>query len=847
MTNHISLTADLLVLKIKRILMISFGKSEKEASMKQFYQALCYAIRDEIMINNIATKKTFEKERAKKVYFLSMEYLPGKMLENYITKLKITDLIQAVLKKTDREYGDLLENDPDPGLGNGGLGRLVSCFLDSLATQNYPAMGYGLRYQYGIFQQELWNGVQVEKPDCWLLQTYPLEFRDDENAKTVKYRGKILNATNIHRDEIYQIEDHEEVRAIPFDIPIIGYSELPEFFTLNLRLWSTKESPRNFELQRYNAGQLGQANENTSITDVLYPNDDNEMGKRIRLKQEFLLVSASIQDILNRHLNIFEDMNLLSDKVQIQINDTHPALVIAELTRLLITHHDIPWKRAIEITQHTCNFTNHTTLREALEDWNENRTQELLPRQHRIIQRLNQDFCEKIRNKFPNDEARVKRMSIIENGQIKMAHLAIYGSKKINGVAKLHTEILKNTLFKDFYEMYPEKFVAITNGITIRRWLMSSNPLLCNFITKRIGSEWMTNFDKIQKLHEFAEDKKSQEEFIGIKMQNKKRLIEFLSKENPIRDFKGKIISHSPVLNESALFDVQIKRFHEYKRQLLNALHLLMLFNDLKEDPNCRKIKRFVIIGGKAAPGYVVAKQIILLLCSIARKINNDPKVSEKLKVAFVEDYNVTKAALIIPAADISEQISTAGFEASGTGNMKLTINGALTVGTEDGANIEMKEFITEKWWPFSFGSSAQEIKSAKQSNSYKPWDIYLQNPKIKKVIDALKDGSLVKTDTEHVAFTHLYEILLDGYNNIGSDSFFVLNDLNSYYEVQKKVENLYEDKYLFAKYVLHNIASMGSFSSDAVIDKYAKLIWDLKKCPMNKEIFLKIKKEYEI
>lgn len=845
MTNSISLTADLLLQKIKRILMITFGKTESEASKKQFYQAFCFAIREEIMINDIATKRTFAKDKVKRVYFLSMEYLPGKMLENYLTKFNSKELIQEVLKKTNRDFSDLLENDPDPGLGNGGLGRLVSCFLDSLATQNYPAMGYGLRYQYGIFEQELWNGRQIEKPDCWLLQAYPLEVRKDERAVNVYYRGKMLPATNIHGDEIFQLEDQEEVRAVPYDLPIMGYSEDPYFFTINLRLWSTKESPRNFELQHYNAGQLDQASENTSITDVLYPNDDHEVGKRTRLKQEFLLVSASIQDILKRHEKIFDDMNILPEKVQIQINDTHPALVIAELTRMLITYYDIPWKRAVEITQNTCNFTNHTILAESLEDWNEGRMQELLPRQHKIIQRLNLDFCEKIREKFPNDEDRVRRMSIIQNGQVKMANLAIYGSKKVNGVAKLHTEILKETIFKDFYEMYPKKFIAITNGITQRRWLLNCNPLLAEFITKKIGNEWIYNFEKIQKLHEFAEDRQSQEEFIEIKHRNKRKLIEFLSKENPIRDFKGKIISHSPVLDENALFDVQIKRFHEYKRQLLNALHLLMLANDLKDNPDSRKIERLVIIGGKAAPGFVVAKQIILLFFCIARKINNDPKVSEKLKIAFVENYNVTKAEIIIPAADISEQISTAGFEASGTGNMKLAINGALTIGTEDGANIEMREAITDEWWPFAFGSKAEEIKKAKETKSYKSWDIYMKNPKIKRAIDSLKDGSLIKNDFEHNAISNLFEILLDGYNNVGSDAYFVLNDLESYYEVQQKVETFFEDKYLFAKYALHNIAGMGRFSSDIVIEDYANSIWNLKKCKIDLEILAKLRSEF--
>lgn len=845
MSDHICFNADSLINRIKHFLVITLGKLEKDASPEEFYLALCYSLREEVMINWTATKRSIERAKAKTLHYLSMEFLPGKFLNNNITNLKAEELIYAVLKKCNRSLSDLVECDPDVGLGNGGLGRLAACFLDSLATLKMPAIGYGLKYQYGIFDQEIWNGIQIERPDCWLLNRYPWEVRRDAHAVSVSYRGKMISGTNSHGDEVFQIEDPQNVRAVPYDIPIIGYSENSDFMTLSLRLWSTKESPRNFELQRYNAGDIGQAGENTSLTDVLYPNDNNEIGKRIRLKQEFLLVSASLQDILRDFLTFHEEINLFPEKVQIQINDTHPALVIAELMHRLVKNHDVPWKKAWEITQASCNYTNHTVLKESLEEWNEHRVMDLLPRQYMIIQKINQEFCDLVRKRFPNEEERVKRMSIIEGGQIKMAHLAIHGCKKVNGVAELHTEILKKKIFHDFYELYPEKFIAITNGVTPRRWLLNCNPKLSSFITERIGKEWITDFTQIQKLKPFASDKKSQEEFLQIKKENKNKLIDFLIKENPIRDFRGKIISHSSVLDQEALFDVQIKRFHEYKRQLLNALHLLVLADEIKHDPTSRKINRMVIIGGKAAPGYEMAKNIMLLFFCISRKINSDPRMSEKLKIAIVENYNVTKAELIIPAADISQQISTAGLEASGTGNMKLSMNGSLTLGTEDGANIEMRKAITDKWWPFSFGMKAEEIELAKKNQSYKPWDVYMQNQKLKSAIDSLKDGSLVKSNSEHRALSSIFDILLDGYNNVGSDPFFVLNDFESYYEAQKKIEEFYSNKYMWAEYALNNIASMGIFSSDIVIKKYAEKVWNITPCKLNSEIMDNVRKEY--
>ncbi len=847
MTNSEKEANDL-IQKIRHYLITNLGKVESVASTQEFYLALCMALREKIMIHWTASLHSHDETAAKTLYYICMEYLPGKFLTNNITNLGQTEIVNMVLYKMGRNLKDVLACDKDPGLGNGGLGRLASCFMDSLATQQYPAWGYGLRYQYGIFEQEIWNGIQIERPECWLLNENPWEFRKDIHSQSVKYGGTMRSAANRHGDEIFNLEDYEEVRALPYDIPIIGYPKNNNFSVASLRLWSTKESPRNFELQRYNAGQMQEAGENTSLTDVLYPNDNNELGKKIRLKQEFLLVSASLQDILYQHLRIYGEIKNLPDKVQIQLNDTHPALTVAELMRRLVKNHDLPWNEAWEITRNVCNYTNHTIMKEALEEWNEMRVQSLLPRQYNIIQKINQDFCSIIRQNYPNDEEKIKRMSLIQDGQIKMAHLAILGSKKVNGVAELHTDIIKNTLFKDFAEMFPEKFVPITNGITQRRWLMESNPLLCDFITKKISDKWKTDFHEIYKIKEFAKDKNTQEEFLKIKQENKNKLFDYIKKENPIRDHKGRVIDHYPVFNENddVLFDVQIKRFHEYKRQLMNALHILMIYNDLKKDINSRKIKRMVIIAGKAAPGYDIAKKILLLIFAIGRKINHDPDTASLLKTVLIENYNVSTAEIIIPASDLSEQISTAGYEASGTGNMKLSINGSLTIGTEDGANIEMRKAIGDEWWPFSFGCKIDEIQEIEKNKNYNPQEIYIKNEKIKQALDMLKDGSLAKSEFEHNSFMYIYNMLLDGSDPTKADKYYILKDLESFYTTQLKVEDLFTDKNKWTEFAINNIGGMGRFSSDEVINNYAKSIWDITPCPLEPYILERVKQEYE-
>ncbi|MCB1085075.1 MAG: glycogen/starch/alpha-glucan family phosphorylase [Chlamydiia bacterium] len=840
--DPIDIQAETVAQKVRHYLITMIGRPADEANDEEFYRAFVTSLREEIMINWTATDQTLRKKGVRKLYYLSLEYMPGRLFGNNISNISAMDFIQRILKRLNRNYVTIANMEHDIGIGNGGLGRLASCFMDSLATLHYPAMGYGMRYQYGIFDQELICGVQVERPDTWLLTPNPWEFRRDTAGVPDRFSGKSICRKNSHGDVVYDLIDYEEVRALPYDLPIVGYSVSPDFSVLNLRLWSTKESPRNFQLQRYNAGDIGQASENTSLTDVLYPNDNHEAGKRIRLKQEFLLVSASLQDIMNQYKDIYSDISQFANTVRIQINDTHPALIIPELMHLLTKENDIAWGKAWEIVRTCCAYTNHTVLKEALEEWNAERLRELLPRHHAILEKLNQEFCREIRTTFPNDEEKVRRMSMIEGGQIKMANLAIYGSHKVNGVAALHTEILKKTLFKDFNEMYPERIINITNGITQRRWLLHSNPLLSAFLEKRIGKGWIMNFEEIARIADYAKDEETQKEFLAIKRKNKEILLKMIQEDTDFHHDSGKKFSEENFLGPDALFDVQIKRFHEYKRQLMKALHLLMLYFEIKKKPQSHRIQRFAIFGGKAAPGYDVAKCLIRLIYCLSRKINTDPDVRKKLKVIMIENYNVSEAEVIIPAADLSEQISTAGMEASGTGNMKFAVNGALTIATDDGANVEMREKVTDEWWPFMFGASSGENLEMWRTHDYNPLEICANQPPLQRVITSLKDGSLVETDAEQEALMTLYRTLMEGAK---PDHFFVLKDLLPYYETQKKVEELYQNPSRWAEFALHNMAGMGSFSADVSIKNYATKIWDLKPCPPDPSELEDVRKEY--
>lgn len=843
--DQIQKSAELLVRKIKQYLISLFGRVLEEATSDEFYRAFCYAIREQIMINWQATADTWHEANSRMIFYLSLEFLPGRFLNNNICSLKNQAIIAKTLSLTERSLEDLIRHESDPGLGNGGLGRLAACFLDSLATLKIPSRGYGLRYQYGLFEQQIWDGNQIEKPDCWLWFENPWEFRRDMRKIPIKFCGTPIKKTSLANEEIYDVINNEEVWAMPFDYPILGYCKNKDFAVNTLRLWSTKESPRNFELQLYNAGLLDQASENTTLTDVLYPSAEHDTGKRIRFKQEFLLVSASLQDIFRYFFSKNTDIKAFKDKIRIQINDTHPSLLIAELMRQLIKHFGMTWKDAWETTQTCIGYTNHTILSEALEVWSQRLFQYLLPRQYHVLERINLEFCNTIRSKFPNDEEKVRRMSILENYQVHMAHLAIAGSHKVNGVAELHTEILKKDLFKDFYELWPEKFCNITNGVTPRRWLMYCNPLLTDLITKKIGPEWQYDFSQLKKLENVAHDQDTQEEFLEIKKQNKRKLLEYLRQDARPRDTRGRFSPSMLTADESFLFDIQIKRIHEYKRQLMNALHVIMLYYEILDNPYHDRQKRCVIFSGKAAASYDIAKTIIRLIHCIAKKVNSDPIASKYLNVAFIENYNVSRAEAIIPAADLSEQISTAGMEASGTGNMKLSINGALTIGTEDGANIEMRKEVGDAWWPFRFGATSEEIEKLKHSNSYRAWNIYQAHASIKRAIDSLKDRSLATSDQDHQSLSALYYNLLEGSQGQMADRFFVLHDLMSYYEAQKNVEALYKDPLRWAEFALHNIAGMGKFSTDRAILQYATNIWQIGSVPINPDKLNKIDIDY--
>jgi len=841
----LDLKVETVIRKIKHYMITTYGKTIQECSAYEFYRCFCLALREEVMINWTASAHTLLKNKSKVVHYLCMEYMPGKMLANNLMNLHSQELIQKALKKLGKSFQDIASLEIDPGLGNGGLGRLAACLLDAMATQDYPAIAYGLRYQYGIFDQELWNGVQVERPEIWLLHENPWEFRRDNHSVHIPFCGRLSPSKNSQGDEVYDLKDYDEVRAVSFDYPILGFKFAPNFNISTLRLWTTKESPRNFQLQRFNAGLLDQAAENVSLTDVLYPNDNNETGKRIRLKQEFLLASASVQDVLHHFDEVYDSSDLLTDKISIHINDTHPSLCIAELIHQLMYRYHKKFDEALEMTQAICNYTNHTVLKESLEEWNQNRMGYLLPRHYKIIERINLDLCNKVRKKYPGDEDKVRRMSMIENGQVKMAHLAIYGSHKVNGVAKLHTDILKHKIFPDFHQMFPDKFVNVTNGVTQRRWIMLANQELAELITEKIGSGWLTNFQEISKLKEFQNDQDVLQRLCAIKASNKKRLMAYLHEHSPIRDDKGDPIACQTLLGVDALYDVHIKRIHEYKRQLMNALHALILYQDIKQDRQAARIKRQLIFSGKAAPGYDMAKDIIIFINLLARVINNDPEVSPHLRIIYAENYNVSLAEQLIPAADLSQQISTAGMEASGTGNMKLAMNGALTIATEDGANIEMHEACGETAWPFAFGASSIENEGVTKNRDYSSFELYIQDPKIKRALDVLKDGLYCQNQREKEALTHIFQSLIEQRDGNLADRYFVLKDLPSYISAQKKVEELFQQPLEWARLCLLNIASMGSFSSDESVHQYARNVWGISPQPVDSEELTQVREEY--
>lgn len=825
----------LLANKLKRYLITSIGKTLEDANIRDIYHALSLALREDVMVHWLATWRSYRRAQVKMLFYLSMEYLPGKLTSCILSSLKADSALPRILEIIGRS--DCLNkfSERDPALGNGGLGRLAACIIESLSTAGYPAIGYGLRYQYGLFEQEIWNGKQVERPDWWLEDNLPWEFRRDTRGQLVRYFGRLHLEKNIRGEEIGVINDSQNVRALAFDIPIVGYSTSGLFNVNTLRLWSTRESPRNFELQRFNAGELDMAAENITLTDVLYPADHHEVGRRMRIKQEYLLVSASIKDIIRRHKSLYGTCENLPDKSAIQINDTHPALSVAEMMHQLIAHEQMPWKQALEITEATLGYTNHTIMKEALEEWPQNQLQQLLPRQYRIIERLNQDFCEFVRAKFPGDEEKIKRTSILQDGKVRMAHLAFIGSHKVNGVAKLHADILKSRLFKDFDEIYPNKLLGITNGVTQRKWMMGSNPKLYGFITKYLGdSSWICDMPQLRNLEKFAHDLQFLKEYREVKIHNKKALIDYMHTMCFLRNKLGEPKLFTEEISTEMIFDVQIKRIHEYKRQLMNILHVILLYQEMLENPLSR-IPRLVLFAGKAAASYEMAKRIISLICAVARTINNDARLNGRLKVYYFENYNVTLAEKIIPAADLSEQISTAGFEASGTSNMKFAMNGALTIGTEDGANVEMRQAIGDEAWPFSFGASCEEITKLQNGNYY-PQDIYREDLMIRKVLDTLIQGTFSQNDEEARHFEEIYQHLVGG--GFGADPYFILHDLPSYIQAQRKVDTLYADPVAWAKQSLLNMTRMDYFSVDRCIHEYASKVWKMEPHPMARDLF---------
>lgn len=824
------------VRKVRHYLITNFGKTSLEATDHEFYQAICSALREEIMINWVATNRTFSKAKHRKLYYLSLEYMPGRLLSNNLANIGSTDLVERALKVMGKDLRSLIKTETDIGVGNGGLGRLASCFMDSLATKRYPAMGFGLRYHYGIFEQELLCGVQIERPDQWLQHKNSWEFRNDDWDAIVSFGGKDIERRDDQGNVFHDVINAEEIRALPYDLPIVGYSNDSFFSVLTLRLWSTKESPKNFLLQKYNSGEIGSASENTTLTDVLYPNDNSETGKRIRLKQEFLLVSASLSNIFKEYESNYSNYTEFADKVRVQINDTHPALAVAEMQRILTSEKQLPWDEAFEITKTCTSYTNHTVLKEALEEWNEDRMRELLPRQYQCIKRINEQMLSELTAKTGKSGAELDSFSIITGGQVKMANLSIYGSHKVNGVAALHTEILKNSIFKNFYEVYPDRFINVTNGITQRRWLLNCNPLLAKFISERIGNGWIQDFSQMERLRDFADDEASLNSLMHIKRENKKRLLSYLIHDMEKRHGIGETYAREHMLGPEALFDTQIKRIHEYKRQLMKALHLLMVYLEVKKNPASHRISRFAIFAGKAAPGYEMAKHILRFIYCLSRKINTDRDLQGKLKVLLLENYNVTKAEFIIPATDLSEQISTAGMEASGTGNMKFACNGALTIGTEDGANVEMKQSVGSEYWPFSFGATAEENAHLKANKSYDIQAVINASPAIAEVLETLDNGFLAENEAEHESIQAIKQSLTNPQYHPMPDRFLVLNDLAAYFEMQKQVEKLYAEPMKWAQFAMHNIAGMAPFSSDVSIDNYANNIWGIVHTPLDSE-----------
>ena len=784
-----------------------YRKTIDEATQQQVFQAVAYAIKDDIIDRWIATHKEYEKQNVKTVYYLSMEFLMGRALGNNLINLTFYDEIKEALEELGFDLNVIEDQEPDAALGNGGLGRLAACFLDSLATLGYPTYGCGIRYRYGMFKQAIVDGYQVEKPDDWLKDGNPFEVRRAEYACEVKFGGYVRVENRNGRN--YFIQDgYQAIRAVPYDLPVIGYGNN---VVNTLRIWDA-EAIQDFNLDSFDKGEYQKAVEQQNlartIVEVLYPNDNHYAGKELRLKQQYFFISASIQTAIKKFKENNNDLHDIPKKLVFQLNDTHPTVTVAELMRILMDEEGMEWDDAWEITTHTCAYTNHTIMAEALEKWPIELFSRLLPRVYQIIEEINRRYVAEIEAKYPGDQSKVKNMAILYDGQVKMAHLAIAGSFSVNGVAQLHTEILEKRELKDFYEMRPEQFNNKTNGITQRRFLLHGNPLLANWVTDKIGDEWITDLSQISKLKVYTDDVKCQQEFMNIKYQNKIRLANYIKEHNGID------------VDPRSIFDVQVKRLHEYKRQLLNILHVMYLYNELKTNPGMDMVPRTFIFGAKAAAGYKRAKLTIKLINSVADVINNDESINGKIKVVFIENYRVSNAEIIFAAADVSEQISTASREASGTGNMKFMLNGALTLGTMDGANVEIVEEVGIEN-AFIFGMSADEVMKYEREGGYNPMDIYNNNQAVRTVLTQLINGFYAPDDPER--FRELYDALTK------EDIYFILKDFDSYADAHKRVDAAYRNEAAWAKSAMLNTACAGKFSSDRTIQEYVDDIWKLK------------------
>ena len=800
---------------VKENVKFLYRKTLEEATQEQIFQAVSYTVKDVIIDNWLKSQKAYEKQDPKIVYYMSMEFLMGRALGNNLINLGAYGEVKEALEELGLDINCIEDQEPDPALGNGGLGRLAACFLDSLATLNYCAYGCGIRYRYGMFKQEIRDGYQVEAPDNWLKNGYPFELRRPEYAKEVHFGGYVrVEWDPVKNENKFIHEGYQAVKAVPYDMPITGYNN---DVVNTLRIWDA-EPIVDFNLDSFDKGDyhnaVEQENLARTIVEVLYPNDNHMAGKELRLKQQYFFVSASLQAAIAKYKKTHDDITKLHEKVVFQMNDTHPTVAVAELMRLLMDQEGLGWDQAWDITTKCCAYTNHTIMSEALEKWPIELFSRLLPRVYQIIEEINRRFILEIQQKYPGNFEKIKKMAIIYDGQVKMAHLAIVAGYSVNGVARLHTEILKNQELKDFYEMMPEKFNNKTNGITQRRFLAHGNPLLADWVTDKIGPDWITDLSQLSKLKVYADDEKALQEFMTIKFKNKERLAKYILEHNGVE------------VDPHSIFDIQVKRLHEYKRQLLNILHVIYLYNQIKAHPEMDFYPRTFIFGAKASAAYARAKKIIKLINCVADVVNNDASINGKLKVVFIENYRVSNAEIIFAAADVSEQISTASKEASGTGNMKFMLNGAVTLGTMDGANVEIVQEVGEEN-AFIFGMSSDQIINYENNGGYDPDFIYNTDPEIRQVLMQLINGTF-SSDTE--MFRDIYNSLLDKRNMPRPDQYFILGDFRSYAEAQKRVEEAYKDEKRWAKMALLNTACSGKFTSDRTIQEYVDDIWHLDK-----------------